>query len=143
MERKTMISQGFHTIRLAPIVLSVLLASCSATMMAPSTPLDVQVVVGVGQTAEVGDGSIHLTFAGVMGDSRCPADVFCIQGGDAIVRIAVQSAHSASTYDLHTGDMKPVQHDQISIALVALEPYPFSSRSINPNDYRGTFRLTR
>ena len=44
---------------------------------------------------------------------------------------------------LHTGDMKPVTHEDLAIALVELTPYPFSSRPIQPGDYRATLRVTR
>ena len=79
-----------------------------------------------------------------MGDSRCPADAICIQGGDALVRIDVQSAAAGQgTYDLHTATMQPVRHGELTIALVNLSPYPFSSRPILPDDYRATFKITR
>jgi hypothetical protein len=39
--------------------------------------------------------------------------------------------------------MKPVTHEDLTIALVELAPYPFSSRPIQPGDYRATLRVTR
>jgi hypothetical protein len=39
--------------------------------------------------------------------------------------------------------MAPVRHDDLTIALVALAPYPFSGRTIAPRDYRATLRVTR
>jgi hypothetical protein len=36
-----------------------------------------------------------------------------------------------------------VQHDGVTIALVQLTPYPFSSRTIAPGDYRATLKVTR
>lgn len=66
------------------------------------------------------------------------------QGGDAIVRIEVLSWNGRRDgYDLHTGDMRPVRHGDLTIGLVRLEPYPFSSRTIEPGDYRATLRGTR
>jgi hypothetical protein len=44
---------------------------------------------------------------------------------------------------VHTGDLKPVTHDDLTIHLVELAPYPFSSRTIAPNEYRATLRVTR
>jgi hypothetical protein len=39
--------------------------------------------------------------------------------------------------------MEPVTHDGLTISLVELQPYPFSSRTIEPGDYRATLRVTR
>ena len=100
--------------------------------------------LAVGQSADVPGAALRLTFQAVTGDSRCPADVICIQGGDAVVHIEVQSSTGGSVdYDLHTGNMKPVQHASVTIELVELTPYPFSSRPISPSEYRATFRITR
>ncbi len=84
-----------------------------------------------------------ITFTGVEGDSRCPADAICIQGGDARVKIDVESDGSLHRYELHTGDMKPVEHEGLTITLVQLSPYPFSSTTINPEDYRATLTVSR
>jgi hypothetical protein len=82
-------------------------------------------------------------FDGVSGDSRCPADAFCILGGDATVHVTVLEGASVFPYELHTGDMRPVRHGDITLALERLEPYPFSGRPIEPSEYRLTFRATR
>jgi hypothetical protein len=82
-------------------------------------------------------------FNGVSGDSRCPADAICIQGGSADVRITATSDGSTRDYELKTGDMRPVQHDGFTIALVQVAPYPFSSRTIAPDEYRATLKVTR
>lgn len=111
---------------------------------APTGPFDLTVVLAPGQSAAFDEAPLVLRFVGVMGDSRCPADAFCIQGGDALVRIDVTSDRGQlAIYDLHTGSMQPIQHNDVTIALVELSPYPFSSRTIDPRDYRATLRLTR
>ena len=126
-------------------VLIVALAGCSgATQTAPTTPINTQIAVGVGQTATVPEASLRLTLVGVTNDSRCPADAFCILGGDALVRIDVDSNRGGrAVYDLHTGGLNPVQHADLTIALVELSPYPFSAHPIAPGDYRATFRISR
>ena len=52
---------------------------------------------------------------------------------------------STSAYELHTGDSSraTVTHKQVRIALVELQPYPFSSRTIAPGDYRATLTVGR
>ena len=132
--------------RLAPVVYClVALAGCmSSAPIGPTTPVDLQIKVAAGRTTDVPEAAIRLHFQGVMGDSRCPADAICVWGGDALVRIDVQSTAAGQvTYDLHTGSMQPVHHAEVTIALVDLSPYPFSGRPISPDEYRATFRITR
>jgi hypothetical protein len=110
----------------------------------PTTPLNTQFVLAPGEAREIEDtGGTEVRFNGVANDSRCPADAVCITGGDAHVQIRVASGLGTREYILHTGDMKPVTHDDLTIHLVELAPYPFSSRTIAPNEYRATLRVTR
>ncbi|MGH9255486.1 MAG: hypothetical protein ACRD3C_13075 [Vicinamibacterales bacterium] len=93
-----------------------------------------------GEMAIIGGAAVRVQFVGVSGDSRCPADVFCIQGGDAVVHVRVFDSGRSTAYELHTGDSRraAVVHRDLRIELVELQPYPFSSRTINPSDYRAT-----
>ena len=130
--------------RLGALALLVFLAGCSSDgSMGPTGPLDVQLVLAPGETANVENAAVRLRFEGVNGDSRCPADALCIWGGDALVRISMMSGGTVATYDLHTGSMQPARHGDLTIALVQLSPYPFSNRTIAPNEYRATLRVTR
>jgi hypothetical protein len=68
----------------------------------------------------------------------------CIQGGDAQVQIeVVPEGGGRQPHVLHTGDSRPVSYRDLTISLVALAPYPFSSHPIQPGDYRATLRVTR
>lgn len=118
--------------------------ACDPSPTGPTVPLDREFVLQPGGAAAIEDSSVRVRFDGVLGDSRCPADVMCVWGGDAVVRIEVfQERGGMQEYDLHTGDMKPVQHGDLTIALVQLQPYPFSTGPIRPEDYRATLRVTR
>ena len=128
------------------LALVVCLTACTAgTPGTPGGPVDTRVVLAPGGTADIAEAGIRIEFQGVLGDSRCPADAFCIQGGDAIVRIDVLpfGGSASSAYDLHTGDMAPARHGDLTIALESLSPYPFSSRTIPPQEYRATLHVTR
>jgi hypothetical protein len=128
---------------LALMSLAAVTACASASPIAPA-PLSREITLAPGQTATVGGAAIAVRFEGVSGDSRCPADALCILGGDAAVRIQVVPATgTAQAYTLHTGDMRPVTHGDLTIALVQLAPYPFSATPIDPADYRATLRVTR
>ena len=120
------------------------LVACDESPTAPTVGLNQEFVLAPGEVAKVADTGLGIRFLGVRGDSRCPADAVCILGGDAIVRIEVLSfGGGRHEYDLHTGGLRPVVHEGFTIALVKLEPYPFSSQTVQPNEYRATLRVTR
>lgn len=119
------------------------LAACDKSPTAPTVGLNQEFVLAPGEAATIAGAGISIRFVGVLGDSRCPADVVCILGGDAIVRINVLSFGGGRyDYDLHTGDLRPVVHRGFTIALVNVVPYPFSSQTIRPKEYRVTLRVT-
>ena len=106
----------------------------------PTVPLNERFTLGRGERAALGSTGIGLQFVGVTGDSRCPADVVCVQGGDAIVHVRVFDAGVSRSYELHTGDGQRATalHRNLRIDLLELRPYPFSSRVIDPSAYRVT-----
>jgi hypothetical protein len=110
----------------------------------PTVPLNQQFTLAPGESASIENTSIRVEFMRVSGDSRCPADAVCIQGGDALVELRVSNG-SAAEYDLHTGDESraAVTHEGYRIELVQLQPFPFSSRTIQPGEYRATLTVSR
>jgi hypothetical protein len=132
------------TVRYFFIVLCLgLVTACDEPVTGPTVPLDSGFELAPGNAVEIETASLYVKFNGVRGDSRCPADAICITGGDAIVGITAWSNGMTSDYELHTGDLRPVRHNSFSIALVQLQPYPFSGRTIAPGDYRATLRVSR
>ena len=119
------------------------LVACDESITGPRVPLDKTFTMAPGDIVTLEGTAARVQFHGVEGDSRCPADAVCIQGGDAVVRVSVTAEGTRRDYDLHTGTMAPVTHDGLTLALVDLAPYPFSSRTIAPGDYRATLRATR
>jgi hypothetical protein len=118
--------------------------ACGGSSPAAPTPFSREVVLTPGRTVAVSEGGVSLRFEGVTGDSRCPIDAICITGGDALVQLTVVPDSGAGrAYVLHTGDMRPVSHSDLTIALVDLTPYPYSARPIVPDDYRATVRVSR
>lgn len=111
----------------------------------PTVPLYQQFTLAPGETASVAGTALWIQFLEVSGDSRCPADAFCIQGGDALVHIRVHSGKTVSEYELHTGDSSraAVSYGRYRIELVQLQPYPFSSRTIERGEYRATLKVSR
>jgi hypothetical protein len=130
---------------LLALALSLALSACAHSPSAPGGPVDEQLVLAPGQTAPVPGTSVQLRFVEVSGDSRCPGDALCIQGGDAIVRVdLLRPAGVAERLELHTGNTEPARYGRFTISLVELSPYPFSSRPpIAPQDYRATLRIVK
>jgi hypothetical protein len=117
---------------------------CSESSSAPSDVFKREVVLSVGQTARIAEAEFSLRFDRVTSDTRCPADVLCIQAGDASVLVTVLWALDRSTsYELHTSAPSSVRHRDVRIALEALAPYPFSSKPIDPASYTATLLVTR
>mgnify|MGYP003576250058 CR=1 FL=1 len=112
--------------------------------LGPTVPLNEQFTLAPGEGASIENTSLRIEFLRVSGDSRCPADAVCIQGGDALVEVRVSDGGSVE-YNLHTGDQSQaaVTHAGYRIALVQLQPYPFSSRTIQPGEYRATLTVSR
>lgn len=129
--------------RLAFLLSAFVLFSACDEITGPTVFVNQQFTLAPGEQAHLASTTTYIAFDGVEGDSRCPADAICIQGGDALVKIRVIDGSHKVGYDLHTGDMKPVTHESLTIALVALSPYPFSSSPIKPGDYRATLKVTQ
>ena len=108
--------------------------------------VDERFTLSPGESARVAATDVRLTFLDVQGDSRCPADAICIQGGDAVVRVRANSGSRTETLELHAGDSSraSAQYQDFKVALTELQPYPFSSRPpIAAGDYRATLVVSR
>ena len=110
----------------------------------PSVSLGQQFTLAAGETASLSGFRLQVTFMRVTGDSRCPVDAVCIQGGDAIVHVRVSTGETGD-YELHTGDSSraSVIHRMFLISLVELRPFPFSGRTIGQEEYRAALVISR
>jgi len=102
-----------------------------------------------GQTARLDDGQLSVTFAEVDEDSRCPADVECIQAGWVTIRLAVKVGEADGedvALTLQPGALDPAtataSQDGYTITLAGVEPYPVSTEAISFNDYVVTLRVS-
>jgi hypothetical protein len=131
------------------LALPVLGSACASagagtdTATNPSPVVDQQFTLTPGQQATIGGTGVAVRFDRVEGDMRCPPGATCVLGGSADVRISVIEGSGESGYVFHTGDPKPVSHKGLSIDLVELVPFPFSSVIGEPEPYRATLRVTR
>ena len=132
-----------------PLIIGLCLLAATACAekqpVGPTVGANERFTLAPNEVANVRDFDLSVRFVNVTGDSRCPADAVCIQGGDALVHILVFDGGAWSPYELHTGDSSraSITHKGARIALVELQPYPFSSRTIAPGDYRATLTVSR
>jgi hypothetical protein len=122
---------------------AVVMTACLESATGPTVPLDQSVTIAPGERVSLEGTSLRVTFVRVDGDSRCPADAVCIQGGDAVVRLALSGDGASRAVELHTGNVQPVRSGDYTFLLEQLQPYPFSSKAIEPGEYRLTLRVTR
>lgn len=134
----------FSVLARVSLATTLTLAAACDSETGPTGALDTSITVAPGDSIRVPGTSIRVTFVGVQGDSRCPADAVCIQGGDALVQLKVDEDGMVRTIELHTGNLQPVQVSGLTFRLEQLVPYPFSSRPpIAPDDYRATVHVSR
>ena len=131
--------------RIAALLVCLLAATaCDESPTGPTVTIDQQFTLAPGETASIEGSDVRVRFDGVTGDSRCPIDAVCIQGGDAIVKVQASGDGGSVPLELHTGDSSRASaaYGALRVALVELQPYPFSSRTTAPGDYRATLLVT-
>lgn len=123
------------------VLIAASMAACSSSPTAPTGPTTI--TLAPGQSTQV--GSLGVKFIGVTIDTRCPADVMCIQMGDAFVALetVMLGGHRAFELQLLNPTARSTTHGNYSIELTEVSPYPFSNRPISPADYRVTLRVAR
>src|SRR5262245_30796253 len=73
------------------VVCLLLMTGCDEAQTSPTSPLDAEFTLAPGEGRRIEGESVAVTFVGVSGDSRCPADAICVWGGSATVKITVAS----------------------------------------------------
>ena len=122
----------------------VLVTGCSEDSPVTPSPINQEMTLAPGQTVAVTGSALSVKFIGVSGESRCPIDAMCITGGNATVRLEVASSvGTRRDVALETGSLQPVTVSTITLELLELVPYPFSTTPIQPQDYRATIRVKR
>jgi hypothetical protein len=107
--------------------------------------LDSEFLLEFSQSAEIKSEDLKITFVGVTSDSRCPADLTCALAGQADIEIKVQKGDNESTIILQiSGDTIPEESflNLYTIQALDLSPYPDSTKTINPDEYMTTVRIS-
>lgn len=130
---------------LVPLVLAQTTIYCSFKSGYPASPTGVgtstlAIKVGVSATA----AGVVVTFVGVINDSRCPIDVYCVHRGDTVARFHTSSRRGRDTVDVHLfeGRRSADLAGGYRLEFRALTPDPVSTRSIDPDAYVATVDIT-
>lgn len=94
--------------------------------------------VRVGQTTFI--NGVRVTLNAVAQDSRCPANVVCIQAGSVTVNVTLQSNTDKETRDI-VSSQPPVAFDSYLISIGEITPAQVSGLDIRPGDYMLTFKV--
>jgi hypothetical protein len=100
--------------------------------------------LGVGEQVKMVDDRSHLLYVSVVDveDSRCPADIFCIEAGQARVKVVIEDTRNSqfSTF-LCLGDCSPNIRNiksfvfyslEYTVELVEVIPYPAPENLTDP-----------
>lgn len=126
------------------VVSVVIVMACGGVSPARAAAADEEITLAPGRAQRVAKGGVTLRFDRVVSDSRCPSDARCIRAGWAEVAITLSRDGASVQRTLSLGEQRESETDYEGciVALVKLEPYPTTSDTIPPDDYRATFRVT-
>jgi hypothetical protein len=98
-------------------------------------PSSGSIILGLGETGEV--AGVSITPRRIVEESRCPADVNCIQAGRVVVAVDVEG----DSLDIEEGQTREVSG--VTITLSDVSPGPLSTDPIEGSEYRFTFSVAR
>jgi hypothetical protein len=98
-----------------------------------SVALDDTVRVPLGQRASTRDGRLTLTYARLVNESRCPANVVCVWQGDAAVALEARTAGGTANATIHTTlDPRQLELSGYRVTLLEVQPYPGTGNPTSP-----------
>lgn len=126
--------------RFVAVVCLLVLGACFAGGETASPPRDANAALGerfalpYARSATVAD--LHVSFAAVTTDSRCPRKVVCVWAGDAAIVLDVKRGAETRSVELHaTPPQNAGEAFGHQLELVSLEPYPDEPGELKPNAY--------
>jgi hypothetical protein len=109
--------------------------------------LDQPFTLFLGQTVEISEAGLTITFVDVLEDSRCPGDVDCFWEGQATILLTIQKTDQPVgtlelTYRETHEELATKKVNNYTITLVNIAPDPVSTVVIQPADYQATLRVS-
>ena len=126
------------------LALTLALAACASNPTITEVATGSEFLLRPGQSATVEGAQLDVRFDVVASDSRCPADVVCIQLGTAeAIFTASEAGRPDTSLTLRTSprDGQRATLGAWTLTLVRLDPYPYTSRPIEASDYRAFLRV--
>ncbi len=125
------ISFSFVFVTLMFVTIAALFSSCAAQ---PPQLIKANIgdplVLHLGETALISGTDFGVTLDEIVSDSRCPANVMCIQQGSAKVQISFSlNGDVKKTVTLDTQVQTSQTFDQLTVHLSAVQPYPGTSET--------------
>jgi len=122
------------------------LAGAACTTAPPQVNLGNAFILLPGARAAITGEGLTVRFLDVTEDSRCPSEVVCIQAGQAVARVELESAASKDMALLTevgggTG-LTYLTYREYTLAF-RITPYPVSTQSIAANAYRLELTVTK
>jgi len=104
----------------------------------PETSLEREFTLPIGREVTLSGTGLVISFKSVVEDSRCPEGVDCIWSGNAKVEIGVSRPGVEPGKLLLNTHLAPQSgsYSSYKISLLALNPYPRSGETINPEKYQ-------
>ncbi len=114
-------------------------AACPSISPSPlPTPSPNDITLALGQTAKVGE--VKITLNSITEDSRCPADVVCIQAGRVVANVTI--ANSLYFVIKNISSMGPAAlFDSSAVSITSVLPLRQSGKEILQSAYRITFHV--
>lgn len=112
----------------------------------PEVKLNTEFQLKSGQTASLEPEEITIKFLRVTSDSRCPSDVICVWAGQVEVLLNVSVNNKSFDINLTKGPDESLSKQEIdgfTIELIKVDPYPVSTKTIQPSDYVITLVVTK
>lgn len=136
------------------ILMIIILLGCSETKdtiiepeTSPTYKLDNQIKLVINQNLLIESEGLKVKFLKVTEDSRCPSDVICIWAGQVGVLMNIsQNGKDLGDINLILGPDKELAEKKVNgylIRLVGVEPYPISTKKIEPSDYEITIIISK
>lgn len=108
--------------------------------VSPTSPESGTEIIGIGETKMV--GPIAITLHSVVQDSRCPADVMCIQAGAITARVTLKMGPNFETFNMPSDEV-PHTFWGYKVSITDVGPARNSKYETNPKDYKVTFHVER
>lgn len=147
-----MIPRFLHTIMvLATGLVSLSCDDLRITAIEVKQGEELQLRITEGQSVFLVPGNVTVTFARMLNDFRCPADVMCVWPGMAIIRVDVTTQDNRNTQLIMPmpGLVRtPYRHNRMEaegydITLLQLDPYPMHSASEQPRAYEALLAIEK